>query len=194
MTKQDIENTVSLFYPAGIKVYYINSASGSELTPPYRRVFVSLGITSSIKTISEIKDSLNNINYLNATLATLKTTRNASGRYFNEVVRIGDYTKDDQYIATKITGGEFEKILDRAAALDVYEELLHSEHVEQANELKELIRRLDEKDCWDTLAVCFNIIDNVPTISPFHRYINYYVDPENGTEYRIGILVEEKKK
>jgi len=194
MTKQEIENTVSLFYPSSLKVYYINSINGSELTPPYRRVFVSLGITSSIKTISEVRDCLNNINYLKATIATIRTIRNSAGRYLNEVVKIGDYTRDDQYVATDLNGGEFEKILDRAAALHMYEELQHSEHVDQANEINAIIEKLDEKDCWDDMAICFDIVDNIPTVVPFHRYINYRLDQQSRAEYRIGILVEEKKE
>jgi len=194
MTKQEIERTVSLFYPAGVKTIYINSENGTDLNPPYSQIFVSLGITSSIKTLNEVRDNLNNISYLSATLATTKSIRKEDGKYSNEILKFGEYTKDDQYLATSMCGGEFEKILDRAASIDMYEELMHSEHVDQANQLKEMIGRLDEKNCWEDMAIAFDIVDNVPTISQFHRYVNYRKDQETGAEYRIGILVEMKKE
>ena len=194
MTKQEIESTVSLFYPATVKVYYVNSSKGVELTPPYERIFVSLGITTSIKMLEEVRNNLDSVSYLKATLATLHTIRTDSGRYCNEIIKIGDYTKDDQYSATKLSGGEFEKILDRAASFDMYDELLHSEQVEVANELKTMIEHFDEKDCWDEMAVVFDIFEGIPFVKPFHRYINYHMDPSTKSEYRIGILVEEKKK
>ena len=193
MTKQEIERTVSLFYPASVKTIYINTVNGTELIPPYPQVFVSLGITSSIKTLNEVRDNLNSISYLSATLATTKSIRKEDGKYSNEVLKFGEYTKDDQYLATNMSGGEFEKILDRAASLDMYEELMQSEHVDQANQLKELIGRLDEKDCWGDMAIAFDIVDDTPMISLFHRYVNYRKDQETGAEYRIGILVEMKK-
>ena len=194
MTKQEIEDTVSLFYPSSIKVFYVNYAGGSELTPPFRHAFVSLGITTSIKTMSELRDNLNNIDYLKATLATVRTIRNESGRYCNEVLKFGDYTQADQYKAEKASDSEYERLLDRDASLDMYEELLGVEHTDLAEKLKSTINLFDEKGLWKDMAILFDIVDGKPRISSFHKFVNYRVDPQKNAEYRIGIMVEEKKK
>lgn len=193
MTKQEIENTVSLFYPSTVKVYYINSSNGKEYVPPYRRIFVSLGITSSIETISQIKDCLDSISYLNASLATIRTVRNSEGRYLNEVIRMGDdYTQEDQYVATGLKDStESDVILDREAALDLSDKLTDDTNYELSYQLKALISKFDEKGCWSDLGISYNKEEK--TVVPFHKYINYRQDKETGAEYRIGIVVEEKK-
>ena len=193
MTKQDIENVVSVFYSSGVKVYYINAAQGRPLTPPFKRAFISAGITSSFKTLKELCDNLDNVKRYHANLGIIKTTRDYSGKYYNEIVRIGDLTEDDQFSVTSFKGGDFEKVLDRTLALDVYDELVAAEYLEeQAAELNRLITLIDEKDGWDDLAILFDIVNEVPKVSLFHRHVNY-LKSEDGTEYRIGILIENSK-
>lgn len=194
MTKQEIETTVSLFYPSAVKVYYINSSNGHELKPPFKYMFVSLGITSSIKTLYDLRDTLNKISYIKASLSTISTRRNETGRYFNEVIKVGDYSKEDQYRAAELDNpGEFGKVLDKEASEGMCEELTRSGHLDQVQRLREIMAYIDEKECWSDMLVLFNIVDGVPTVEPLHQKVNYMLDPKTGIEYRIGILIEETK-
>jgi hypothetical protein len=192
MTKQDIENVVSVFYPSGVKIYYINAAQGRPLTPPFKRAFISAGITSSFKTLKDLCDNLDNIRRYHATLGIIKTTRDYSGKYYNEIIKMGDdLTEEDQFKVSSFKGGSFEKVLDRTQALYIYDELVSTEYLdEQATELNRLITLIDEKGSWEDLAILFDVVNDIPKVSLFHRHVNY-LKGADGAEYRIGILIEE---
>ena len=102
-----------------------------------------------------------------------------------------DLTEEDQFKVSSFKGGSFEKVLDRTQALYIYDELVSTEYLdEQATELNRLITLIDEKGSWEDLAILFDVVNDIPKVSLFHRHVNYLKEAD-GAEYRIGILIEE---
>ncbi len=73
VSREKIHELVKLFYQQTYKTFYVNSLDGKEFTQP-QGVFVSLGMTTSMKTLDYIKNLLANSRY-NARIAEIKSIK-----------------------------------------------------------------------------------------------------------------------
>lgn len=187
ISREKVHDLVKLFYHPTYKTFYINSEDGKEFSKPLG-VFVSLGITTSLRTLNNIKDFIE-----------------SNKEYKAEIVEISSKKIDDQFLNTIInrdnpsqyrleelpvgimTREEVIKELDEmksrmspAASLETITEYSHRVH-----KLQYLVDRLDESNGWDSHMIQKEDSD----YRIFHLNVNY--DKKEGVEYRIGILVNE---
>ena len=188
VSREKIHELVRLFYQHTYKTFYINSTDGQEFEKPLG-VFISLGMTTSKKTLENIRDFIG-----------------ANKEYSARIVRISSKRLDDQFLNTVLEepAEQFaveeipETVLTKEEALEELENLkndmslrssleLLTEHVHRVKKLQHLINQLEESDGWD-----FHMIqrDGDLDYRIFHRYVNY--EHKDGIEYRLGIFVDEK--
>ena len=90
--KDKIHNLVSVFYRNTFKTFYVNSYDGEEFEKPFG-IFVSLGITTSLKTLNDIKEIIED-NGFNATLAEISSKRRTS-QFLNTIIRTSEISQYD---------------------------------------------------------------------------------------------------
>ena len=91
--KDQIHELVGLFYTTPYKTFYVNSVDGKSFTKP-TGVFVSLGITTSLKSIEGIKDILNNYQGFSAEVVEIKSTK-VSGQFLNVISKRDNISQYD---------------------------------------------------------------------------------------------------
>lgn len=170
--KDQIHEIVEVFYQNPFKTFYVNSEDGTKFVKPIG-VFVSLGMTTSMNTIENIKDILNNYNDLTAELAEI-SSKKVTSQYLNTVVDHGDTVR--QYEILDVP----QKCYNREESLEHFKD-----YPEQT--WKSLFDRIEiSDDGWSK-----NYLQELPdgSIRIFHRTVNYTKDPSDEIEYRIGIYV-----
>lgn len=173
-----IHNLVEIFYQKPpFKTFYVNSLDGQEFVKPVA-VFVSLGITTSVKVMTDLAEVLGRTPGISTKLVELRSTR-IGQHYMNYVtndVDPGQYQVDPGTVAPKrvIMGKE-----------NVILELDHITDPVEYMKLKEVYNRIESENSWDTQGVlCLGDGYRV-----FHSICNYKREGEH--EYRLGIYVEE---
>jgi hypothetical protein len=205
----EVKDLVGVFYHPPFKVFPINSEDGKLFTK-ISGVFVSLGITTSMKVINSIKDAINSTKKYKAELCELCSKKSdISSQYTNFLNTVKSKESDGSSISQYFinsTDLEEERLVmltredavkecdrltdsiscneDNANELEVYSKVLPA-----INKLRLLISKIDSECSWDNYGI-YSTTDGDYKL--FHKFVNYKNDKANSTEYRVGILVEER--
>ena len=187
INKDKIHDLISVFYRNTFKIFYINSNDGENFINPFG-MFVSLGITTSIKTLNEIKDILISNGY-NACLAEISSKKMPS-QFLNTLVSINN--NPTQYVSEVsndklLTKEDAERRLKDMKSLITSEQdiKLLKELVPKISHLEDIITKLNSNMGWESHLI--KEIDG--SFQLYHRLINY--KKLGDVEYRIGIYVSE---
>jgi hypothetical protein len=189
--KKKIHELVGVFYRPTYKTFYVNSVDGESFIKP-TGVFVSLGITTSMKVIEDIRNTIaENTDYC-ATIAEISSKKIGS-QFINTITNIDS---PQQYRLESFG----ENVLDEAAAKEELEGMMQlmnpqqdlsvlNEYAPKVSRLQDLINKLTDSNGWDSHAVQ-RIDESEGSYGVFHKLVNYRV--EGNVEYRLGIYVREK--
>jgi hypothetical protein len=186
VSREKVYELVSMFYQSKFKTFYINSLDGEEFVQP-TGVFVSLGMTTSLDQLNNITNAINVCDKYTAKLVEIKSEKR-DGIFINTVT---------SETPTQYGIGETqEKLLNLEETEELIKKLneqLLSANAAEMNILGKRLRRLmylksqlDSTEGWDIHA----IQDLGDDFKIYHLKVNY--KKESDTEYRIGILVNEK--
>lgn len=195
ISKETIHELVEVFYQPPFKTFYINSSDGETFIKPLG-VFVSLGITTSLRVLQDIRDVLSKSSGLSARLAEIKSQKIA-GQFLNYIVP----KKESDIVQYNMT--EFPDLcMDEDTAKDLLkrmkEKMISSEksdvislydYCPKISKLSELIDKLNSNPVgWRD-----HMIQETPEgeYRIFHKKVNYQRSEIDGSEYRIGIYVTE---
>lgn len=195
ISKETIHELVEVFYQPPFKTFYINSSDGETFIKPLG-VFVSLGITTSLRVLQDIRDVLSKSSGLSARLAEIKSQKIA-GQFLNYIVP----KKESDIVQYNMA--EFPDLcMDEDTAKDLLkrmkEKMISSEksdvislydYCPKISKLSELIDKLNSNPVgWRD-----HMIQETPEgeYRIFHKKVNYQRSEIDGSEYRIGIYVTE---
>jgi len=190
ISREKIQELVGVFYQPTFKTFYVNSVDGNNFVRPIG-VFVSLGITTSMKVLEDIKKVIQGDENLDACIAEISSKKIAD-RYLNTITNL---TSPRQYKLDETD----ENVLNEEQARKELSELKSSMTVEKdletlqknapkISKLQDLITKLTDSQSWDSHLIQKDEDD----YKVFHKFINYWKDDTNDIEYRIGIYVSEK--
>ena len=189
-TRDKIRNIIEIFYRPKFKIFNINSLDG-KVFDHLQGVFVSLGITTSMKVMEDITKVINTENNgLKATIVEI-SSKKVVNQFMNTVI---NKTGVKQYL---IQDFESPGLLDKEASLNLLESLRSKLSVEvdleelknltpRISKLATLIQKLDKSQGWDSHMIQE---DQEEFYRIFHKFVNY--KKVDDLEYRIGIYVEE---
>lgn len=186
--KNEIHRIVEIFYQPRFMTFYINSLDGKSYSTPIG-VFVSLGISTPIQKLEDIRKILEESGY-KAKLSEIET-KTVAGQFMNSLTNLENIS---QYSEDSIPEGAFgkeglEEILkdlknkvNKNSSIEVIQEILP-----KISQLQGIKKKLDYSG-WENHLVR----ETDGGYKLFHTKVNYRVDKDNGNEYRIGIFVTEK--
>lgn len=194
VSREGVNEIVNIFYQkTKYKLFNVNSIDGEEFTKP-TGIFVSLGMTTSLKQIQDITSAISRCKGYTARVAELGSIK-IGGIYLNYL------TKTDS-IQQYPLSGEDSSLMNRDEVLETISKLVdqskdpeasQAELVEisgKLNKLSYLNNQLEESDGWGTHA----IREENGDYKIYHLRLNYKKDPDSNTEYRIGIYVEDEQQ
>lgn len=181
LDKDRVHEIVEIFYQKPpFKTFYVNSTDGLEFCKPLG-VFISLGITTSLKVLKDLRDVLNRTPGMKASIVEIESTK-VAGQFMNRVVR---EEPESQYIVDP--GTVFPNtVLGEAEANRLLSELSSSGKNNEYVKLRDTILRVTESGSWEDKKV-MKMSEGGYRV--FHRYVNY--KKEGDLEKRLGIYVEE---
>jgi len=195
VNREDVNEIVSIFYQkTKYKLFNVNSTDGEEFTKPLG-IFVSLGMTTSLKQIQDITSAISRCKGYTARVAELGSIK-IGGIYLNYL------TKVDSIQQYPLDEEEDDKLMNRDEVLEMISKLVdqskdpnasQSELIEisgKLNKLTYLNNQLEESDGWGTHA----IREEDEDYKIYHLRLNYKKDPDSNIEYRIGIFVEDEQQ
>ena len=189
INREKIHDLVEVFYQPTFKTFYINSTNGTTFIKPVG-VFVSLGITTSMKVLEDIKSIINSTEEYEATIVEISSKR-VAGQFLNTIINRED---PKQYRLTDFS----DDIMDEKKSKEKLEEMKNLMSPEQDLEvlrtyaprisrLQDLIDKLTTTNGWDAHLIQEKD-DGEYRI--YHQYVNYRKDGD--IEYRVGIYVKDK--
>ena len=188
VSREKIHEIVEVFYQPTFKTFYVNSVDSETFIKPIG-VFVSLGITTSLKVIESISEVIAGYDY-NTRIVEI-SSRKVNGQFLNTIT----YENPSQYMIDDSQGCVLgkEKANEELCRLRAY--MNPSEDLEviqtyapKIQKLQELIDELDRTpDGWETHVIN---VDDLGNYKIFHKQVNY--KKESDIEYRIGIFVSSK--
>ena len=193
--KRKIHDLVGIFYRPTYKTFYVNSIDGESFIKP-TGIFVSLGITTSMKTIKDIGCLIQDSGNEYVTQVVEISSKKVGPQFLNTVINVDC---PQQYWADE---SKEEGILDEAAAKNELESMMNlmspeqdlrvlNEYAPKISKLRDLIERLSSiEDGWKLHSIQ-KVDESEGFYGIYHKLVNY--KKEGDTEYRIGILVREKK-
>ena len=188
--KAKIHNLVSVFYQPTFKTFFINSVDEETFIKPFG-IFVSLGITTSMKTIEDIKNIIQESDEFSAQIAEL-SSKKVRGQFLNTITNL---SSPQQYEIQEFPEGtmneeEARAELERLKAIMNPEEELETLkiHAPRVSQLQDLIDKLTSSGGWDAHLIQKK---EEGDYGVFHKFVNYKNDGD--VEYRIGIYVREKE-
>lgn len=188
INRDKVHSLVEVFYQPSFKTFYVNSVDGETFVKPVG-VFVSLGITTSLKVLEDIKNIISGSEGYSATLAEIKSKK-VAGQFLNTVTCT---TGPKQYKITNLSedimGEEESKaelermknLMNPSQDLDILKE-----YAPKISRLQDLIDKLTSTHGWDAHLIQK---EDSGDYRIFHQYINYKKEGE--LEYRVGIFVTE---
>lgn len=192
INRDKVHELVGIFYQPTYKTFYINSPDGKTVTEPLG-VFVSLGITTSRKTLDNICSIISSNKEYTATVVEISSQK-VGDQYINTVVENPE-SKPKQYRLTDIP----EDTMDKSQALEELERMKNlmtpesdldvlTKYGSRVQRLQYLVDKLNESNGWGSHVIqqCGDSDYRI-----YHLLVNYVKRDE--IEYRIGILVNEKK-
>ena len=187
INRENIHELVEVFYQHPFKTFYVNSLDGVNFIKPVG-VFVSLGITTSIKVLEKIKDDLINNGY--SACLTEITSRKVNDRFLNTLncttganqykLSVFDENMLDEQAAKKKLS-DMKELMDPEQSLEILKK-----YAPKISKLESLINKLSDSNGWNDHL----IQEDEDDFRIFHRNINY--KREGDIEYRLGIYVHEK--
>lgn len=190
--RESIKRTVEVFYQGPFKVFTVNSEDNETFCREKKGVFVSLGLTTSLETITEIKDILNKVPGVKARIAELKSSR-VYGQFLNTITEreesgVKPYVLDypeNSYDRTA-TEALIKSLTDSCKSPDNSE---IGETIKEIQRIRELQSLLEGGDGWKNSVIFKNDSGDYKI---FYKVSNYYpLNDEKDSSYRIGIYVEE---
>lgn len=188
ISREKIHEFVEVFYQPTFKTFYINSVDGATFVKPVG-VFVSLGITTSLKVISDIKDVIQDSGDYNAKLAEI-SSKKIGGQFLNTLTILDN---PSQYEVTDVTDDIMNEeqsnaeLLRMKTYMNPEEDLkVLQEYAPKISKLQDLIEKLTKSSGWSSHMIKKEDGD----YKIFHKYVNYKKDGD--LEYRVGIFVSEK--
>lgn len=192
MTIRDkIRNIIEIFYRPRFKIFNINSLDG-KVFDRLQGVFVSLGITTSMKVMEDIAKVINTEdNGLKAVVVEI-SSKKVVNQFMNTVTK---KTGAEQFLIQDLEGPG---LLNKEESLNLLESLKSQLSVKadledlknltpKISKLATLIQKLDKSQGWDSHMIQE---DQEEFYRIFHKFVNYKKVGE--IEYRIGIYVEEE--
>ena len=189
INREKIHDLVEVFYQPTFKTFYINSTNGTTFIKPIG-VFVSLGITTSMKVLEDMKEIINSTEEYEACLVEI-SSKKVAGQFLNTII---NKEEPQQYKLTDFSTNIMNEKESREE-LDRMKELMNPEqdlgilktYAPRISRLQDLIDKLTTTDGWDA-----HLIQNCGEgeYRIFHQYVNYR--KEGDIEYRLGIYVKEK--
>lgn len=189
--REKIHDLVEVFYQPTFKTFFVNSVDGNTFTKP-TGIFVSLGITTSLKVLIDIRDVINSTDEYTATLVEI-SSKKIAGQFLNTVTN----RDPKQY---EITDFSNETIMDFEESTKELERLkkiiedksdkslkLLKEYAPKITRLKDLMEKLNSTNGWNA-----HLIQKTDSgdYRIFHKFVNY--NKVGDLEYRLGIYVVEK--
>lgn len=188
VSREKIHELVKLFYQHTFKTFYINSEDGKEFSKPLG-VFVSLGMTTKLKTLENIRDFISANKDFKAKIVEISSKR-VDDQFLNTLVETENPQQyrieelPDNIISRKEAYEELEKLKNEMNLRTSLEDLTEKTH--QVKKLKALIDNLEETHGWDSHAIQR---DGDSDYRIFHLFVNYA--KKEGVEFRLGIFVDE---
>ena len=191
ISREKIQELVEVFYQPTFKTFYVNSVDGNNFVKPIG-VFVSLGITTSMKVLEDIKNVILGNEGLDACIAEI-SSKKVIDRYLNTIT---NFKNPRQYKLSEDTEGVLNEEEAKKELLELKSNMTMEKDLEtlqkdapKISKLQDLITKLTENDGWDSHLIQR---DEKEGYKIFHKFINYWKDDTNDIEYRIGIYVSEK--
>lgn len=184
--KEKVHELVRLFYQSVYKTFYINSKNGNDFSKT-DGVFVSLGMTTSMKVLENIRDFLGSYKSYKAKIVEIGSKK-VGDQYLNWIVQDNPSQYRLTDLPTSLMGRDkaIEELEGMKQRLNVHSPLeIISEYSYKVSKLQYLIDRLDESNGWNSHMIQKD--GNGYRI--YHLYVNY--EKREGIEYRIGILVTD---
>ena len=188
VSREKIHERVKLFYQHTFKTFYINSEDGKEFSKPLG-VFVSLGMTTKLKTLENIRDFISANKDFKAKIVEISSKR-VDDQFLNTLVETENPQQyrieelPDNIISREEAYEELEKLKNEMNLRTSLEDLTEKTH--QVKKLKALIDNLEETRGWDSHAIQR---DGDSDYRIFHLFVNYA--KKEGVEFRLGIFVDE---
>lgn len=189
INREKIHDLVEVFYQPTFKTFYINSTNGTTFIKPIG-VFVSLGITTSMKVLEDMKEIINSTEEYEACLVEI-SSKKVAGQFLNTII---NKEEPQQYKLTDFSTNIMDEKKSREE-LERMKGLMNPEqdlgilktYAPRISRLQDLIDKLTITDGWDA-----HLIQNCGEgeYRIFHQYVNYR--KEGDIEYRLGIYVKEK--
>ena len=188
VSREKIHELVKLFYQHTFKTFYINSEDGKEFSKPLG-VFVSLGMTTKLKTLENIRDFISANKDLKEKIVEISSKR-VDDQFLNALVETENPQQyrieelPNNIISREEAYEELEKLKNEMNLRTSLEDLTEKTH--QVKKLKALIDNLEETHGWDSHAIQR---DGDSDYRIFHLFVNYA--KKEGVEFRLGIFVDE---
>lgn len=175
INRDKVHSLVEVFYQPSFKTFYVNSVDGETFVKPVG-VFVSLGITTSLKVLEDIKNIISGSEGYSATLAEIKSKK-VAGQFLNTVTCT---TGPKQYKITNLSedimGEEESKaelermknLMNPSQNLDILKE-----YAPKISRLQDLIDKLTSTHGWDAHLIQKRLPETI--------------------EYSINILIIKRK-
>lgn len=186
LNREKIHEIVEVFYQPTFKTFYVNSTDEETFIKSIG-VFVSLGITTSLKVIENIGEVISGYGY-NTRIVEI-SSRKINGQFLNTIT----FENPSQYLIEDLDDilgkDEASEELCRLREKMRPEEDLNTiqAYAPKIQKLQELIDELDRiPNGWDIHVIKKEDDD----YKIFHKLVNY--KKEGDVEYRIGIFVSEK--
>lgn len=188
INRDKVHSLVEVFYQPSFKTFYVNSVDGETFVKPIG-VFVSLGITTSLKVLEDIKNIIAGSEGYKAVLAEIKSKK-VAGQFLNTVTSTMDPKQykienlSEDIMNESESRAELERMkgmMDPSQDLDILKE-----YAPKISRLQDLMDKLTSTHGWDAHLIQK---EKSGDYRIFHQYINY--KKEGDLEYRVGIFVTE---
>lgn len=189
INREKIHDLVEVFYQPTFKTFYINSTNGTTFIKPIG-VFVSLGITTSMKVLEDIENIINSTEEYEAKIVEI-SSKKVAGQFLNTITNKED---PKQYKLTNFS----DNIMDEKRSKEKLEEMKNlmspdqdleilKTYAPRISRLQDLIDKLTTTNGWNA-----HLIEEKANgdYNIYHQFVNYKKEDE--IEFRIGIYVKEK--
>jgi len=180
-----LKKLIEVFYQPPFKIFYVNSTDAKTFIKPIG-VFVSLGITTSPKVLSNIKNIIDSDPNFNAIVANI-TSKKVNDQYLNTL--IGE--NEQQYRIENLPPNVLDKTQAEEELDRLHEKMSVKENLEvlqkyapKVSQLQDLISDINSRDDWENQLIQKDDEENYRI---FHRLVNY--QKLEDTEFRLGIFV-----
>ncbi len=189
INREKIHELVKVFYHPTFKTFYVNSRDGETIEKPFG-VFISLGITTSIGGLENIRSIIDSNNEYQACLAEI-SSKKVGTQYINTLVDLENpqqYRIEDpgiKLLGRKEALEELEKM--RQTMKDAKSQEILEKYAPLVSKLQHFVNKLDESKGWEDNKIQ---PDENEGYRIYHMLVNY--KKEDNLEYRLGIYVTKK--